>query len=125
MQFTLETAPNLKLLTNYGEGFIEVDGKPYNSGILLFGNTVISEWKSTDTKKLSEESIKPILREGAEILILGTGSKLVFPGARFITSLQKQGVVVESMSTSAACRTYNILASEGRRVAAALMLIKP
>ncbi len=125
MQFNLEHVDNGKILTDYGEGFIDVDRKRYHTGICLFGNTVIEEWDFADAKGLSLPDLQPALCDKPEILILGTGLRLVFPQISLIAELQNQGTVVETMSTSTACRTYNILASERRKVAAALMQIKP
>ncbi len=125
MQFTLEKIKNCKLLTNYGKGFIEVEGKRYHTGICLFGNKVIDGWTCTNPLALSIKELEPILSNNPKILILGTGLKLIFPAINLIKELQLQGTVIETMSTSAACRTYNILANDHRQVAAALMQIKP
>ncbi len=125
MQFNLETADNAKLFTNYGSGFIEIDGKIYRCGVCLHGNNVISNWNETDPKSLNIACFTDVLVAKPEILVLGTGRQLIFPDPRLLVNLQKQGTVIETMATDAACRTYNILASERRKVAAALMLIEP
>lgn len=123
MQFNLESAKNRKLVSNYGPGYIEIAQQRYETGLLLFENSVIPDWTETDPKALSIESFEPILDKQPSILILGTGSKLVFPEPSVIAGLFKYQVVLETMTTSAACRTYNVIASEGRCVAAALMII--
>ncbi|MCB1757982.1 MAG: Mth938-like domain-containing protein [Gammaproteobacteria bacterium] len=123
MQFTLETVSHAKVFTSYGEGFLEIDHQRYNSGLCLHGNTVFDDWQETDPKKLTVESLRQLIDLRPEILILGTGKRLVFPAPRLLAELHKLGVALETMDTSAACRTYNILVSERRRVAAALMLI--
>lgn len=123
MQFNLESAKNRKLVSNYGPGYIEIAQHRHETGLLLFENSVIPDWTETDPKALSIESFEPILDKQPSILILGTGSKLVFPEPSVMAGLFKYQVVLETMTTSAACRTYNVIASEGRSVAAALMII--
>ncbi len=123
MQFNLETAKNRKLVNTYGKGFIEIGLQRVETGLFLHESELIFDWMETDSKTLSVESFTPILDKKPSILILGTGPKLVFPEPRVIAGLFKHGIVLETMDTSAACRTYNVLASEGRSVAAALMII--
>jgi uncharacterized protein len=59
---------------------------------------------------------------GAELVIFGSGKRLRFPPPHWLKSLIERGIGVETMDTPAACRTYNILASEGRKVVAALLI---
>lgn len=123
MQFNLETAKNRKLVNNYGPGYIEIGQQRLESGFFLFESEILPGWMDTDPKALSVESFNPILEKQPSILILGTGAKLIFPEPSVIAGLFKYQIVLETMTTSAACRTYNVLASEGRSVAAALMII--
>lgn len=123
MQFNLESAKNRKLINNYGPGYIEIGQQRLEMGFFLFESEIIPNWTETDPKQLSVESFEPILQKQPSILVLGTGSKLVFPELSVIAGLFQHQIVLETMTTSAACRTYNVIASEGRSVAAALMMI--
>ena len=79
-------------------------------------------WKPRQLHELDDEDLAWFTKCGAEMVILGTGARQVFAPARWTSALAQSGVGLESMDTAAACRTYNILASEGRKVVAALML---
>ncbi len=124
MKFTLESADNAKLVTNYGPGFFEINRVRFNTGLCLYQDGIFENWNENNPAELSVESFQQILTKQPEILILGTGSSLIFPPPDLIATLHKFGAVLETMDTSAACRTYNVLVSERRRVAAALMLIE-
>jgi uncharacterized protein len=72
--------------------------------------------------ELRSEHLEPALAMGPQVVIIGTGQRQQFPDPAVYFALLEQGIGVEIMDTGAACRTYNILAGEGRRVVAALML---
>ena len=71
---------------------------------------------------MSWDSIAALHDHGIEILVLGTGRRQLFPSPRFYSELAAARIGLEVMDSAAACRTYNILAAEGRRVAALIML---
>ena len=124
MQFTLESNDQSKLVSHYGPGFFDINERRYETSLCLHAAAVIAPWEHGEAKSLTIESFSRILESSPEILILGTGENMIFPTPALMAGLQLHGTVLETMSSSAACRTYNVLASERRRVAAALMLIQ-
>ena len=80
---------------------------------------LIEDWKVEDPQNLTLEDLAPVLAQDIEILILGTGKRLHFPHPKVQAELQKHGIGLEVM---AACRTYNFLVSDQRKVAMALFL---
>ena len=126
MKFQLETSEN-NLISHYGPGSLAVNGKEYSSNILITHDTVRENWCEGDISTVTESSFAPLLELPAEnrpeIVLLGTGNDHVFPDMAILLSLKKQGLTVEVMNTRAACRTYSVLVSEFRSVAAALIQI--
>jgi len=127
MKFQLETSEN-NLISHYGPGSLAVNGKEYSSNLLITHDAVIENWCDGDISALSEASFAPLLElpeaDRPEIVLLGTGSDHVFPDMKLLLALKKQGLTVEVMNTRAACRTYSVLVSEFRSVAAALIQIQ-
>lgn len=100
----------------YRGGFIRVSHVNYSQDILVFPERV-ELWDG----KL--ESLLPY-KDTIDVILCGTGSQMVFPDADTRAQLKSQGLRVEFMDTGAACRTFNVLLADGRRVVAALMLPK-
>ena len=113
-----------QIVESYGEGRFRVTGQVYESPILVFPERTLT-WPVIRFADASLENLVPVLaagREGnVELLLFGQGPQmqLVPPAQR--QGLRAAGVVVEPMDTGAACRTYNVLMAEGRRIAAALI----
>ena len=84
---------------------------------------LIEEWDARQVSALvNAQTIAPLLALDIEILILGSGVRLIFPEASLLASFMQKGIGVEVMDSRAACRTYNLLSGEGRKVAAAIIL---
>ena len=79
-------------------------------------------WGVRKVSELETEHFDVLARLGAEVAILGTGSRIVFPDPAIYAPLINSGVGMEVMDTPAACRTYNVLVSDGRKVVAGLIL---
>ena len=88
---------------------------------LVTGNEIVAGWPPTSVEELEEDHLEAIKGLSPELVLMGTGSRQVFPHPRLVFALQREGIGIEVMSTDAACRTYNVLAGEGRKVVAALM----
>jgi len=115
-------APNsLNTVTGYGPGFIEVNKSRHHGHLLLLPESKVAPWQVPSFEQLRAEDFDALLALQPEIVLLGTGlrQRLVHP--RLTAGLARAGVGVEAMDTAAACRTYNILMSEGRRVLAAFL----
>ncbi len=89
---------------------------------ILTPSELILNWIEP-SEPLNQSHLYFILRTEPEIIILGTGEHLQFPAPTLLQASYEAGVGLEVMDTGAACRTYNILASEGRRVSAAIMAV--
>jgi len=94
------------------------------SSVIITPEVLFEDWQPKVPAELAVLHMQQVLEFQPEIVILGTGRSLRFPAAEVIQVCHHAGVGFEAMDTGAACRTYNILAAEGRRVAAALLMIE-
>ena len=108
-------------ITAYGEDYVQVNGTRHSQALVVFPEEVLSTWCSS-LSELAGRHFEPILKRAPEIVLLGTGARQHFPSPALYRTLIEARIGVEIMNTPAACRTYNILAGEGRRIAAALFL---
>jgi len=122
MELHLTKAENNHLITGYGDGYIAVNKKHYEHQLIVMADKLILDWSAKHFDDLTEEHFGVLLDLNPEVILLGTGSKHRFVHPQLVAALTKANIAVECMTTSAACRTYNILMSEGRNVAAALLL---
>lgn len=122
MKFHLADASGLNLFTGYGPDYVAVNQAHYQASLIVLPDRIIEAWPPDSYEALSAAHFESILALAPEIVLLGTGNALRFPHPRLSEALIRAGIGLEVMDTPAACRTYNILASEGRKVAAALIL---
>jgi uncharacterized protein len=110
--------------TGYGEGFVLVNGQRHDGagghGLIVTPERVLP-WSATVFESLQESDFEAFAALGLEVLLLGTGMRQRFPHPRLTRELMQARIGIESMDLQAACRTYNILMAEERRVAAALL----
>lgn len=121
MKLHLSRSANTYLITGYGSDHIQVNGQRHETSLVLLPDEVISGW-AEHFSGLNQAHFDTLAMRAPEIILLGTGKVLQFPSPALYAGLLKANIGVEVMDTAAACRTYNILAAEGRRVAAALIL---
>lgn len=122
MRFAREQVDGRNSFTGYGEGYVEVNGTRYQESLVVSGERLITEWPATSIESLAPDHLAAIVELGPEIVLLGTGATFRFPEAAILAPLYNAGIGVEVMDTPAACRTFNILLGEGRRVVAALVV---
>lgn len=109
------------LVSGTGLGWVRVGQQTYETSLIIAPDRIVSPWiDSVDA--LDEAAIEAIRRLAPEMVLLGTGARQRFPHPRTYRVLIDAGVGVEVMDTPAAARTYNIIAAEGRRVVAGLMM---
>jgi uncharacterized protein len=115
-----ERAPNLNTVTGYGPGYIEINGARRRGNLILAASSV-QAWSAAGFESLQPSDFDPVVSLGADVVLLGTGlrHRLVHP--RLTAALAQAGIALEPMDTRAACRTYNILVADGRRVAGAFL----
>jgi uncharacterized protein len=107
--------------TGYGEGYVEVNKVRHTTSVVVSEGGVVA-WAATSVEGLSPALMASAAEGSPEIVILGTGPTFVFPDPAVLSPLRDARIGVEVMDTRAACRTYNILLGEGRRVTAALIV---
>ena len=122
MKLHLTTAENKYLISGYGLGFVEINNQRFNCNLIVMPDTLVLDWPAINFASLTEAHFMQIVELKPEVVLLGTGEKHQFLHPKITQKLTQNGIVLECMTTSAACRTYNILMSEGRHVAAALLL---
>ena len=117
--------PDVQTITAYGEGWVAVDAQRHQASMVLSSSGRLLPWNCLCFDDLTPDHFDMLLKlspEPPELVVFGSGVRLRFPPPALIKSLIEQRIGIETMDTAAACRTYNILAGEGRRVVAALLL---
>ena len=99
-----------------------VNGERYDHSIVVLAEEVRSDWLVAGFDALSEVHFTYFLALKPEVLLLGTGARQRFPHPRLYRALTDAGIALECMDTPAACRTYNILVAEDRKVVAAILI---
>lgn len=106
----------------YKPGFIKVNDLTYTQSLIVSPTQIITDWNPQAMAELSKEDLQKIIPLQPTLLLIGTGETLSFPPVELYGDLINQGIGVEIMDTSAACRTYNVLTAENRNVVAALII---
>jgi uncharacterized protein len=122
MKLQLAQTDGLNTFTAYGEGYVSVNGIRHNHNVTVLPERLIAEWTKADFNSLTVADFEFLAGLDAEIILFGTGKQLRFPRPELMQPLVQAQKGLEVMDLQAACRTYNILLSEGRKVAAALLL---
>lgn len=112
-----------KVIRAYGPGRINVSDTLLSKSFILAPTQVLEDWPPQRFEDLTAAHFEAALALEPEILIVGTGAAQRFLPGELLATLSKGGIGVEVMDTAAACRTYNILLSEDRKVVAALLMI--
>jgi uncharacterized protein len=121
MDLTPIVPPGRQIIERYAASGFRISGVVHHGPVLVFPDRTLA-WAVTDAAALSAESLSPVAAYGGvQILLLGLGQGGGAVPAALRAALRAAGIVVEAMSTGAACRTYNVLVAEDRRVAAALL----
>lgn len=121
MKLHLMPGAGLQLFSGYGPGFVAVNSVRYQTCVLVTPQAV-TQWNANGFDALKAAHFEFIAELKPEIVILGTGAAQRFPRPELARMLAASGAGVEVMGSRAACRTYNILASEGRKVVAAILM---
>jgi uncharacterized protein len=121
VKFHLQT-PTANVVTGTGPGWVRIGQVEYKGNVVLLPDAVVPDWAPNGFDALGEADFASLLAYRPEIVLLGTGATQRFAHPRLLQSLAAARVGVEVMDTRAACRTFNILVAEDRRVAAALIV---
>jgi len=118
----LETVSHLKTFTGYGEGYVAVNSIRYGQPLVVSADSVRTDWPATSFAALEPVHFDYFIELKPEVLLFGCGATQQFAHPTLWQNLRQAGIGIEFMDTPAACRTYNILAAEGRKVVAAILL---
>jgi uncharacterized protein len=121
MDLTPVATAGRQIIERYAASGFRVSGVIYHGPILVFPDLTVA-WDAASASDVTRETLAPVIeRGGVEILLLGLGRSTSAVSAALRTALRTAGIALEAMDTGAACRTYNVLVAEDRRVAAALI----
>jgi uncharacterized protein len=110
-----------QVIERYGPSGFRVAGVIWHGPVLVFPE-VTRLWTALEGAAVTSDSLQPVVEHGGvQILLLGLGSRMAIISHELRASLRQSGIVIEAMDTGAACRTFNMLLAEERRVAAALI----
>ena len=122
MKFTLENNPDLNFIRSYSSEEVRIGEHSIRSSCIVMADALIANWPPATLDDLQVNHLEPIFELQPELVLLGTGARQRFPAAEVRAAFAAQKIGLESMDLGAACRTFNILVQEDRRVAAALFL---
>ncbi|GAA5080176.1 Mth938-like domain-containing protein [Lysobacter panacisoli] len=122
MQLNLEHPDHEFYLRAADGSSARVNDRLLDASFVLSPNRLIEDWPVRDVKAMTPHDLEPVLALEPEVILLGSGAAQVFPPAAVLAACLGRGVGLETMTNAAAARTYNVLASEGRRVVAAFVL---
>ncbi|AYH44832.1 Mth938-like domain-containing protein [Azoarcus sp. DN11] len=121
MKLNLEQNPNLNVVTGYGTDHLMINKERHDGNVLVAVDRIVGGWAPGGFANLSADDFAPVCEMKPEVVLIGTGSRLRFPAPAILRPLIEARIGYEIMDLPAACRTYNILAAEGRSVVAALL----
>lgn len=121
MKFHLSVNSGQNVFTAHGAGYVQVNEQRYEHPLIVTPEQVLSDWPARNFADLSETDFGYFVALEPEVLLLGTGSQHRFAQPQLYRALSAAGIGVEFMSTAAACRTYNILMAEDRKVVVGIL----
>ena len=123
MQLEHEKPDTNIYVKHYKSGSIRLAQESFNHSIIITPDAIINNnWKAQEVAQLTLDDFEPLFEVNASIYLLGTGMKAHIPPSDIITAFARLGKSLDFMDSAAACRTFNILANEGRRVIAAIIV---
>ena len=122
MQLTLENPDFRYALRGAGGDYALVNEQRLEASFLLSPNELVSDWRPTSIESLEVADLEPLLALQPAVVLLGSGTSLRFPAPAVMAACLTRGIGIEVMDNAAAARTFNVLATEGRRVVAAFVI---
>jgi len=116
---------DVQTISAHGPGWVGVNGEKITHSVLIGSRGQRIAWPCERFEDLGPAHFAQLAELDTELVIFGSGSRIRFPKTAWLQPLMARRIGLETMDTAAACRTYNILAAEGRRVVAALLLEVP
>lgn len=122
MKLHPDQLPPLNTVTAYGDDYVDVNLQRHQSSIIVMPERPVRAWPVQAFAALEARHFEMLADDVPELVIFGSGNKLRFPHPRLTAALAVRRIGIETMDFQAACRTYNVLMAEGRKVAAALLI---
>jgi uncharacterized protein len=122
MRLTLDADPGLNLFRSYANGEVRVGQQVIRNSCIVTASALEASWPPRSVEELTEAHLEAIFALTPQLVLLGTGATQKFPAAAIRGAFAQRRIGLEVMDVGAACRTFNLLVQEGRRVAAALLL---
>lgn len=122
MRFTLDARSDVNLIRGYGAGVLRIGERTVQDSCIVSAETLVTDWGVQSVAQLTAEHLAAVWPLKPEVALLGTGARQLFPARDVREAFNTHGVALETMDLGAACRTYNILVQEERRVVALLIL---
>jgi uncharacterized protein len=122
MKFNLDQPAAINVVRGYGPGTIRIGERTFSRSLIVTATRIIEDWRPLGIPDLKVTDLDPLLELRPEVLLIGSGTRQVFPDRAILAALYSAGLGFEIMDTGAACRTYNVLVAEGREVVAALIV---
>jgi uncharacterized protein len=122
MKLHSSSTQQYQTVTGYFDGGVEINKQPFSTSLTVMPEVAPRPWPVAAFEDLTEAHFEAIAGDAPDVVILGTGERQRFVHPRLIASLSARRIGVECMDSQAACRTYNILMGEGRKVTLALIL---
>ena len=123
MKFTLDEGTGTYAIRSYAAGQVVINETILTRSFVVLPERLVSDWPPQSFDELRPEHFEAVVALKPEVVVLGCGDRLRFPSRHVIGPLTQRHIGLEVMDTGAACRTYNVLMSEGRLVAAALLIM--
>jgi uncharacterized protein len=124
MKFTLDARPGVNLIRAYSASELRIGERIVVGSCIVTADTLITNWQAEAPDELGVDELEPLLALSPQIVLLGRAAGAIAAPPSVRALLASQGIALEVMELGAACRTFNILVQEERRVAAALFLKK-
>ena len=122
MKFTLDSRDDINLIRGYAPGEVRIGEVVAHAPCIVTAQHLILDWAAHEVAALTVAQLAPIFELQPDVVLLGTGAKQTFPAGAVRQAFAARNVGLEVMDLGAACRTYNILVQEERRVAAVLFV---
>ena len=126
MKLHLDPVSGCHVITRHGAGFVVIDGIHVTEPVLILPDVIINPWRIVapmpTATSLCVDDFAEVIERKPELVVFGAGEIFRFPDRQILAAFALARIGFEVMDTPAACRTYNVLVSEGRRIAAALLI---
>jgi len=122
MRFTLDHPGSPHVVRAYSPGRLRIGDRDVTCSVIVNAATIVEPWRPRRVGELTAADLEAAVALDPQVLLIGTGARQAFPPATVLAPLHRARIGFELMDTGAACRTYNLLLAEDRRVAAALII---